>query len=77
MAYYKITLYINGRKKPLQGIREYLTDDLSYVYELALQQTLKYYLKTDIIKIDIWPMLESSKEVLEYLRKKEINGSVA
>ena len=76
MAYYKVTLYINGRKKPLQGTREFGTEDLSYVYEIVLQQTLKYYLKTDIIKIDIWPMLENSKEVQEYLQKKELRGSV-
>jgi len=77
MNYYSVTIYIKGRSKPLHGIREYFTDDYGYVYEIALQQALKYYLKTDIVKIDICVLLEDSKEVQDYIQRRESMGSIS
>lgn len=51
-GYFKITVWIMGRAKPLTGIRKYLvTQDLD-VHAVVNRSLLKYYFQSDILKID-------------------------
>ncbi len=54
MNYFKITVYIKDRARPLSGFRQYPTRDYNVVYELVKKQLLKYYYLSDILKIDVW-----------------------
>ena len=69
MNYFKIIVWIAGRERPLYGIRRYPTDDYNKVRHTVEAGTLKYYSKSDIIKIDVWQMPEYSDEVQEYLKR--------
>ena len=75
--YFSITVYIKGRARPLTGIRQYATDNYDTVYEMTQKSLLKFYYLTDIIKIDVWPLTESSQALQEYLRKRELLNSNA
>lgn len=68
--YYKITVHIKGRAKPLGGIRCFPTNDLDTVYKSVLNSLLKYYYLTDIIKIDAWWMPPYSEEYKEYVKNQ-------
>lgn len=76
MNFYQVTVHIKERKRPLQGIREYFSADESKVYNIILQKLLKHYLKTDIIKIDITKVTENSKQVIDYIERKQKLGTV-
>jgi hypothetical protein len=71
LNYYQVTVYIKGRKRPLQGIREHFSDDNSKVYHIILQKLPKYYLKNDIIKIDINRLPQSSEQVCDHIERKQ------
>jgi len=73
--YFSITVHIKGRARPLVGIRQYATDNYDTVYEMTKKSLLKFYYLTDIIKIDVWPLTESSQVLQEYLKKKELQNS--
>ena len=56
------------------GIRQYATDNYDAVYEMTRKSLLKFYYLSDIIKIDVWPLTESSQVLQEYLKKRELQN---
>lgn len=74
LNYFSIIVHIKGRARPLVGIRQYATDNYDAVYEMAKKSLLKFYYLSDIIKIDVWPLTESSQVLQEYLKKRELQN---
>ena len=75
LNYFSIIVHIKGRTRPLVGIRQYATDNYDAVYEMTKKSLLKFYYLSDIIKIDVWPLTESSQVLQEYLKKRELQNS--
>jgi hypothetical protein len=72
MGFFCITVHLYNKKTALRGIREYGTSDYNTVHKIAMREILKYYTKSDIMKIDVWPITEDSREVQDYIRRREL-----
>ena len=70
LNYYSIKVYLRNKAEPLAAIRNYPTNDYNEVYEIVSRGLSKHYSFTDILKIDVWPLLENSQEVQDYIKKK-------
>jgi hypothetical protein len=64
-------VHLRNKAKPLGGIRQYETNDYYEVCEIVYKELLKHYSGIDIIKIDVWPLTETSIEVQEYIKNKQ------
>jgi hypothetical protein len=60
--YFSVAVYLKDKASPLKGIRQYATEDYNTVYNTVLRELRKKYQLTDILKIDVWMLSESSLE---------------
>ncbi|MGC4036180.1 MAG: hypothetical protein QM764_09475 [Chitinophagaceae bacterium] len=70
MGYFSITVYIKGRKRPLHGIRHYPNISTESVRQLSYRELMKFYVRTDITKIDVIEVNETSPEVQTCLKRR-------
>ncbi len=73
MNYFCITVHLYNKKTALRGIRGYGTSDYTTVHKIAMKELLKYYTKSDIMKIDVWQLTEDSPEVQAYMEKHKLH----
>ena len=67
-GYFKITVWIKGRAKPLTGIRKYLVTSELDVQSVVNQSLLKYYYQEDILKIEIEMLDARTLEMAKWKR---------
>lgn len=67
--YYKITVWIKGRSKPLFGIRKYLAFTNLDVHSLVRTSLRKYYLEDEILRVEIELLTGMSVEIENYISR--------
>ena len=65
---------IKGRNKLLRGIRRYATDNQNIVETLVINSLLRYYLQSEILRIDISRLPDDSEEVYQYLKYNPLSS---
>ncbi|HLK27920.1 MAG TPA: hypothetical protein VKT28_05020 [Puia sp.] len=66
--FYKITVYYRDSKPPKQGLRR-LSGTKQKVTGYVMEEAYKAFGKENILKVDIWWLPETDKEVIEYKKK--------
>jgi hypothetical protein len=71
MKYFSISIYIRGRKKVMRGVRAFpAAYSGESVREAMAEMLLYYYLKNDILQIDVVPIEENNIKEPALINKK-------
>ena len=75
MPYYRITIWLKNRRKPVQGIRLIEQYNIDLVYNMVQNKARSHYNESSIIEIDVAMLPKRSTAVINYLKSIHKNQS--
>ena len=76
MPFYRITIFIKYKNKPLKGIRSINTYNPDIAYSMVQQKVYTTLRRTNILKIEVVMLPKQSEEVQKFLASLKKNQNI-
>ena len=73
MPYYRITIWIQNKRKPVQGIRRIEINNVDVVFTMIKKKSQSHFNVSQILDVEVVMLPKSCTAVINYLKKKHNN----